>query len=110
MVYVCDAVMGSGKTSATIDYINTHPEDKFIYITPYLDEADRMIRSCNMVKFNTPSSKRSAYNNGRYSKLEDVRDLISFGKSIASTHALFNICFLKDSLISENFIKNFEII
>lgn len=89
MVYVCDAVMGSGKTSATINYINTHPNDKFIYITPYLDEADRMIRSCNMIKFSTPSSKRSAYNNGRYSKLEDARNLISLGKSIASTHALF---------------------
>lgn len=89
MIYVCDAVMGSGKTSATINYINNHPDDKFIYITPYLDEADRMISSCNMTKFETPNNKRSAYNNGRYSKLEDARNLISLGKNIASTHALF---------------------
>lgn len=89
MVYVCDAVMGSGKTSATVAYVNSHPEDRFIYITPYLDEADRMLHSCNMIKFNQPSNKRSLYKSGRYSKLEDARDLIASGKNIASTHALF---------------------
>lgn len=89
MIYVCDAVMGSGKTSATIDYINTHPDERFIYITPYLDEADRMMRGCSMTKFDVPNSRRSAYKRGRYSKLEDARELISQGRSIASTHALF---------------------
>ena len=34
MVRVCDAVMGTGKSSAAITYINEHPKEKFIYIFP----------------------------------------------------------------------------
>lgn len=89
MVYVCDAVMGSGKTTATINYINSHPEKKFIYITPYLGESDRIVDNCDMIKFETPSGKRGAAKSGKYSKLEDVRELIASGKNISSTHALF---------------------
>lgn len=89
MIYVCDAVMGSGKTTAIINYINSHPEKKFIYITPYLGESDRIIENCNMIKFETPNGKRGAARTGKYSKLEDARDLVASGKNISSTHALF---------------------
>ncbi len=33
-IKVCDAIMGSGKSSAAISYMNEHPNQKFIYITP----------------------------------------------------------------------------
>ena len=39
MIQVCDAIMGTGKSSAAITYMNEHKEEKFIYITPYLEEA-----------------------------------------------------------------------
>jgi hypothetical protein len=89
MIYVCDAIMGTGKTSAIISYINKNPDKRFIYITPYLAEADRMIKGCNMIKFSAPNSKRSVCRSGKYSKLEDARELLSSGCNIASTHSLF---------------------
>lgn len=46
MVRVCDAIMGSGKTSATIRYFNEHPEKRFLYVTPYKEEAVRIRDSC----------------------------------------------------------------
>ena len=33
MVRVCDAIMGTGKSSAAITYMNEHPEKRFIYVT-----------------------------------------------------------------------------
>ena len=36
-VLVCDAIMGAGKTSAAITYMNEHSNDLFVYITPFLD-------------------------------------------------------------------------
>ena len=41
-VKVCDAIMGTGKTEAAITYMNEHRGKKFIYITPYLGESNRI--------------------------------------------------------------------
>ena len=46
-VNVIDAIMGTGKTSAAINFINkSNDETKFLYITPYLSEVKRIIDSC----------------------------------------------------------------
>ena len=46
-VNIVDAIMGTGKTSAAINYINSSDDDiRFLYITPYLSEVDRVINSC----------------------------------------------------------------
>lgn len=43
-VTVVDSIMGSGKTSWAIQYINESPmATKFIFITPYLTEIERII-------------------------------------------------------------------
>ena len=42
-VTVVDCICGSGKTSWAIDYMNTNTNKKFIYITPYLDEVERVL-------------------------------------------------------------------
>ena len=57
MVRVCDAIMGTGKSSAAITYLNEHPDDRFIYITPYLDEAARIKKECPNAHFVEPSEK-----------------------------------------------------
>lgn len=46
-IKIIDSIMGSGKTSAAINYMNKDYQKKFIYITPYLDEVDRVISACN---------------------------------------------------------------
>ena len=51
-ITVIDSIMGSGKTTWAIDYMNKAPADqKFIYITPFLNEVDRikaLIRSTSL--------------------------------------------------------------
>ena len=83
MVRVCDAIMGSGKTSATITYINEHPEKKFLYITPYLPEAARIKESCPDANFAEPSDKLPQHS---FSKAVHTLALIEEGRNIASTH------------------------
>ena len=76
--------MGSGKTSAMINYINeSSQEEKFIFVTPYLLEVERVIESCPQKKFKEPMEKGG--------KLNNVKLLISKGYNIATTHALFNL-------------------
>jgi hypothetical protein len=41
MVYVIDAVMGTGKSTSAFVHINKNPEKKFIVVLPGLDEATR---------------------------------------------------------------------
>ncbi|MDE6149553.1 MAG: hypothetical protein K2F81_05595, partial [Ruminococcus sp.] len=61
-VKVCDAIMGTGKSSAAITYLNEHKDEKFIYITPYLDEATRIKKNCPSLRFVEPSEKLPKYN------------------------------------------------
>ena len=75
--------MGRGKTSAAINFINNSNDDrKFLYITPYLSEVERIIKSCPSKHFKQPY-----YLKGR--KLEGIKELINSGCNIISTHALF---------------------
>ena len=86
MVRVCDALMGSGKSSATIRYINEHPDEKFIYITPYLKEAERIKNGCPDAHFVEPSDKIGKY---EYKKSVHTAALIRDGKNITTTHQAF---------------------
>ena len=86
MIRVCDAIMGSGKTESAITYINEHPDKKFIYITPYLDEANRIKRGCPDAHFVEPSAKLKEMS---FKKLNHIAKLIKDGKNITSTHAAF---------------------
>lgn len=85
MVKVCDAIMGSGKSSAAITYMNEHPEKRFIYITPYLDEAKRIRANCPHAQFYEPQ-KMSAFSG---SKTVHTLDLVKRGESVATTHQAF---------------------
>ena len=87
-IKVCDAIMGSGKTQSTINLINTHPDYKFVYISPYLDEADRISDGCPDAKFVKPSNKISAFN---FSKVEHTKYLLSEGMNIATSHVAFKL-------------------
>lgn len=84
-VYVCDAIMGSGKSSAAITYMNEHPEKKFIYITPYLDEASRISKACPGMEFFEPHR----LSDFKGSKTLHTMDLVSRGLNVATTHQAF---------------------
>lgn len=73
--------MGTGKTSAAISYMN-NSTGKFIFITPYLKECDRIIDNCPIKNFKSPNDKPR-------SKLFNLHFLLERGFNISSTHALF---------------------
>lgn len=80
MITVIDAPCGAGKTTWCINYINEHPTKKFIYITPFLSEVDRILNSTT--DFVTPLRDDKT-------KHDNFIELISRGDNIVSTHALF---------------------
>lgn len=82
MIYVIDSIMGSGKTSWSIDFMNHLPDNKKImYITPFLTEINRIIAATNK-NIVQPISKGDGKKNDLYDKILNQRN-------IASTHALF---------------------
>lgn len=79
-VTVVDARMGRGKSSAAIRYMNRHKGTKrFLYITPYLNEVDRICEQCDFDQ-----------SDGDYmSKSAELKMHIRKGKNVAATHSLF---------------------
>lgn len=86
MIKVCDAVMGSGKTMAAINYMKSHKDRRFIYISPYLSELKRVKEECRGMYFIEPSGRRPKTN---FSKISHLEELISLGKNIVCTHQAF---------------------
>jgi len=82
-IRICDAMMGSGKTSAAINMMRRCKDRQFVFITPFLDEVKRIKEGCAERKFVEPffSEKKN--------KLESLKELLTEKKNIASTHALF---------------------
>lgn len=91
-----DAIMGSGKTSWAIQYMNEHRDKRFIYITPYLDETKRIKQYCKW--FVEPEDYP-------YTKQGHFLKLLNGGKCIVTTHELFKRCQISpkiSELISEH--------
>ncbi len=82
-VNIVDAIMGAGKTQSIMNYINESIGDRFLVITPFLDEIKRYKEYCEDTDFKSPkfSSTRT--------KLDNLKLLINKGDNIVSTHALF---------------------
>lgn len=85
LIRVVDAIMGSGKSSAAITYMNEHPDTKFIYITPFLDEVRRVTDSCRQIHMYEPLRKNEHHG----SKVLHTMDLVHAGRCIATTHSAF---------------------
>lgn len=81
-IKIVDMIMGSGKTSSAINYINAAPPDeRFLFITPYLKEMERVQAACPTKNFQEPKEIGT--------KLNGIKHLISRGTNIVSTHSLF---------------------
>lgn len=81
-ITVVDSLMGTGKTSWAINFMNEMDDYNFIYITPFLDEIYRIKDSCTRRIFNDPKQDKN-------SKMENLLELLKEGVNIATTHALF---------------------
>ena len=81
-ITVVDAMMGRGKSSAAIRYMNEHKDDQhFLYVTPYLREVDRV---CDRCDFDEPDSDRTTKSN-------ILKSMMQQGRNVAATHSLFSI-------------------
>lgn len=82
-IKVVDAICGAGKTSWAIQEMNNNKDKKYMYITPFLTEVNRIISSVNR-EFYQP--ERKGKENG---KMVGLEKLISYNCNIVSTHTLF---------------------
>ncbi len=84
-VTVVDSVMGSGKSSWAIQFMNeADPTERFIYITPLNSEVDRIKEACPGLAFRST-------NLDQYSgkKMHVVKEWLTERANICSTHSLF---------------------
>jgi hypothetical protein len=83
-VNIVDAPCGIGKTSSAINMINNDDTgSKYMYITPFLQEVQRIKNSCPNKNFKEPDLYKGK-------KINDVKNLIQKGENIVTTHALFS--------------------
>lgn len=82
-INVVDAGCGVGKTTTLINLINNDTSNqKYIFITPFLSEVERIKKSCPDKNFVSPDENNKT-------KLEHFSKLINEGRNIVTTHALF---------------------
>ena len=84
-ITVVDSVMGSGKTSWAIDYMNTAIDENILYITPFRTEIKRIQKSVTTKDMKTPKVLGK-----NHFKMDDLKNLFELHEDIASTHALFS--------------------
>lgn len=85
-VTVVDSIMGSGKTSWAIQFINNAPKHyKFMVVTPYLMEVERIKNATSHKKnFIEPTQ-----DNKKGTKFFSLKKLLEDGTDIVTTHELF---------------------
>lgn len=78
--------MGTGKSQSAIAYMNAHPDSKFVYITPFQSEANRIVTNCPALEFVEPLDHKPQF---QYTKTGHTRHLLLEGRNVASTHQCF---------------------
>jgi hypothetical protein len=103
-ITVIDSKMGTGKTQFAIQMMDdeANADKKYIFITPYLNEVERVITSCSNRDFVQPE-----VSNGK-NKKDNLKKLIAEGKDIVSTHALFKKA--DEALIDLLYIEGYTLI
>lgn len=80
--HIVDAPCGFGKTSGAIKLMNdSDPSKKYMFITPFLREVERVRNKCTNRKFYEPQEVCT--------KTQGIIKLLRSGHDIASTHSLF---------------------
>lgn len=84
-IKVCDALCGSGKTSAAIKMMNERTDRKFVFVTQYLTEVQRIKIGCAGRAFVEPETNLECT-----TKLANFHELLRAGHNITTTHSLFS--------------------
>lgn len=78
-ITVVDALMGAGKTTWAINYINQHPDENILYVTPYITETER-IQSSVERDIKLPQHKGDG-------KIKDILKLLENEEDICATRS-----------------------
>lgn len=81
-ITIIDGVMGAGKTTHMIHEMNRNPMLRYLYVTPFLDEVERIKQECAERNFQEPVAMSGTKTNG-------LKQLVERGANIVTTHALF---------------------
>ena len=101
-VNIVDELMGKGKTSAAIKFINESSNDvHFLYITPYLTEVNRIIESCPDKHFKQPDRIKGT-------KVSGIKELFDKKENIVSTHSLFR--YFDEEVVDLAYTNNYVLI
>lgn len=85
-IHVLDAMCGSGKSTAVIEWMNSNPHKRFLYVSPLLSESEERIPySCATLDFVYPVSTSSR------TKGEHLLQLLQEGRNISCTHEMFKL-------------------
>ena len=120
-IKVIDEIMGSGKTSRAIDRMKTYISDgiKFIYVTPFIKETERIQNAVGTSFVYTPDNKHCKVKqtlkgdeNDFYldtsfthlNKRGHFLKMVSEGKNIATTHSLFTSLDVNDYKVFKDYI------
>lgn len=88
-IKVIDSIMGTGKTEWAFKYMKDNPDKKYIYVTLYLSEIERLIGSKdNETSHYKELNFRQPIQLGE-GKLDSFHKLLEKNMNIATTHALF---------------------
>ena len=83
-IEVLDALMGTGKTTAIINWMKDNPQNKYLYVSPMLAEVEERIPTeCASLEFVFPST------DNHKTKSLHLLELLGEGCNVAFTHALF---------------------
>ena len=91
-ITVVDSIMGSGKSTWAFEYMNSHPDGRYIFITQYLEECDRVADACPNLNFWKPKEPSK-----QLSFLEGIKRK----RNIATTHSLFQQLTLTNEKIAQ---------
>ena len=85
-VEILDSIMGSNKTNKVLDWIDSNPNERYLYISPLLSEVDntsRLATNLKHVSFEFPTTDDSD------TKSDDLLAKLEIGANISCTHSLY---------------------
>ncbi len=83
-ITVIDSIMGSGKTTYILNFINNNPMMKFICVVPYITEIERYKDAIQCDVYDP----EIVYRDGKANKQNGFQELIRQGRNIVTTHSL----------------------
>ena len=85
-VEILDSIMGSNKTNRVLDWIDSNPNERYLYISPLLSEVDntsRLATNLKHVSFEFPTTDDGD------TKSDDLLAKLEIGANISCTHSLY---------------------